>query len=114
MGKIVPELTRTAAQELVDEQRKEYKLLGSERRIPGLILFEYDLTTGELQRASLKKEVELNMDGTVGSKSRVDARDMCLYIQAINEQNAMRKVKQLLRRKSIREQLLKPQKDGRK
>lgn len=112
MGKIVPELTRTAAQELVAEQRKEFRLIGSQKRIPGLILFEYDLATGELQRASMKKEIEMNLDGTVGAKSRVDSRDMCLYIQAINEQNALRKVKQLLRRKSVREQLLKPKSNG--
>lgn len=112
MGKIVPELTRTAAQELVAEQRKEFRLIGSQKRIPGLILFEYDLTTGNLQRASMKKEIEINLDGTVGAKSRVDSRDMCLYIQAINEQNAIRKVKQLLRRKRVREQLLKPKSNG--
>lgn len=112
MDKIVPELTRTSAQELVEEQRKEYRFIGTQRRIPGLILFEYDLTTGQLQRASMKKEVQLNMDGTVGAKRRVDSKEMCLYVQAINEHNALRKVKQLLRRKTVRKQLLKPHNNG--
>ncbi|MBQ1792650.1 MAG: hypothetical protein II008_20945 [Oscillospiraceae bacterium] len=112
MGKIVPELTRIAAQELVDEQRKEFRLIGSQRRIPGLILFEYDLTTGELQRASMKKEVQLNIDGTIGKNSHVDSKDLCLYIQALNEENAMRKVRKMLRRKSTRESLFKPQSNG--
>lgn len=106
MKQIVPELSRTAALELVAEQRKEFRLIGSQRRIPGLILFEYDLTTGDLQRASMKKEVQLNIDGTIGKKSHVDSKDLCLYIQALNEENAMRKVRQLLRRKTVRTSLL--------
>lgn len=97
---------------MVAEQRKEYRLIGSQKRIPGLILFEYDLTTGELRRASMKKEVQLNLDGTMGAKSRVDSKELCLYVQAINEQNAMRKVKQMLRRKTTRQKLLKPQDNG--
>ena len=112
MGKIVPELTRTAAQELVAEQRKEFTLIGSQRRIPGLILFEYDLTTGELRRASVKKELTLQIDGRVGSNNRVDTSELCLYIQALNQENVMRKVKQLLRRKSVIEKLLKPHDNG--
>lgn len=107
MKQIVPELTRTAAQELVDEQRKEYRLIGSEKTIKGLILFEYDLTTGELKRASIAKEAVLSIDGRVGANRRVNARDLCLYVQAINEDVAMRKVRKLLRRKAVREQLLK-------
>ena len=112
MKSIVPELSRENMQELVEEQRREFRLIGSQKRIPGLILFEYDLTTGQLQRASMKKEIQLNLDGTTGSKSRVDSRDMCLYIQAINEQNAMRKVQKLLRSNSVRNQLLEPTNNG--
>lgn len=84
-------------------------MVGSVRRIPGLILFEYDLTTGALSRASMKKEIELNIDGRIGAKSRVDSRDLCLYIQALNEENAMRKVRQLLKRQSVRKNLFKQQ-----
>lgn len=110
--KIVPGLSRTAAQELVDEQRKEYRFIGSERRIPGLILWEYDLTTGELRRAPMKKEIELTMDGSLNKSSKVEAGLLCLYIQAINQENAMRKVRQMLRRKSVREKVLNLKKNG--
>ena len=113
MKTIVPELSREDAIELVYEQRKELRFIGSQRVIRGLTMFEYDLTTGELNRLSLKKEFELNLDLTTSSVSRVDSRDMCLYIQALNEQNALRKVKQLLRRKGIRQQLFNPKKNGR-
>ena len=110
MKQIVPELTRPDALELVQQQRKEYRLIGSQRRIPGLILFEYDLTTGELRRASMKTEIGLTLDGKLDRNRRVNSRELCLYIQAINEQNAMRKVQQMLKRKSVRDGLLRPQK----
>lgn len=110
MKQIVPELTRPDALELVQQQRKEFRLIGSQRRIPGLILFEYDLTTGELRRASMKTEIGLTLDGKLDRTRQVNSRELCLYIQAINEQNAMRKVQQMLKRKSVRDELLRPQK----
>ena len=112
MKSFVPELSRSDMVELVDEQRKEYRLIGSQRRIPGLILFEYDLTTGELRRASMKKEVQLTIGGTIIKNTTVNSKDLCLYIQSLNEENAMRKVHKMLRRKSTRESLLKHQKNG--
>lgn len=112
MNQIVPELSRTAAQELVDEQRKEYRFIGSERRIPGLILWEYDLTTGELRQAPMKKELQLTIDGRLDKNNKVEAGQFCLYVQAINQENAMRKVRAMLRRKTIRNKLLKQDKNG--
>ena len=114
MKQIVPELSRTAAQELVAEQRKEFRLIGSQRRLPGLILFEYDMTTGELRRADMTRQAELQMDGSVNVRSRVSSRELCLYVQALNANNAMRKVRQLLSRKTVREKLLKPKENGQK
>jgi len=113
MKQIVPELTRADAQELVAEQRKEFRLIGSQRRIPGLILFEYDLTTGELGRASMKTEIALTVDGKLDKSREVMSRELCLYVQAINEQNAMRKVRQMLRRQSVIKRLFKPRENGR-
>ena len=112
MKTIVPELSRQEALELVAQQRKEYRLIGSQRHIPGLILFEYDTTTGELRQASVRREVEIGLNGAIGAKNRVDSKDLCLYVQAINKEVAMRKVMQLLRRNTIRKQLLNPQKNG--
>lgn len=113
MKTIVPELSRPEALELVAQQRKEYRLIGSQKHIPGLILFEYDTTTGELRQASVRREVEIGLNGAIGAKHRVDSKDLCLYVQAINKEVAMRKVMQLLRRNTIRKQLLNPQKNER-
>lgn len=112
MKQIVPEISRADALELVAEQRKEFRLLGSQRRVPGLILFEYDLTTGDLRRASMKTEIALTIDGKLDKTREVMSRDLCLYVQALNEKNAMKKVRQMLRRKSVRERLFKPRENG--
>lgn len=109
---IVPELSRQDALELVAEQRKEFRLIGSQKRIPGLILFEYDLTTGELRRASQTKEMSIGLDGTPSVKTRVSARELCLYVQALNERNAIRKVYDMLGRKNVRKKLLNTRKNG--
>ena len=109
---IVPELSRTDALELVAEQRKEFRLIGSQKRLPGLILFEYDLTTGELRRASQTMEIAIGLDGTPSMKTKVGARELCLYVQALNERNAMRKVYNMLGRKSVRKKLLNTRKNG--
>ena len=112
MRGIVPDLSIQDMQELVAEQKKQWGLIGSQKHIPGLILFEYDLTTGTLCQAHFKKEIHLNMDHTTGVNYRVDTKPLCLYVQAINEANAMRKIQQMLRRNSVRKQLLKPKKNG--
>ena len=106
MSKIVPELTRPEAMELVDLQRKEYRFIGSEKRIRGLILFEYDLTTGELRQAPMKKEIELTADGRLNKNHKVEAGQYCLYVQAINQENAQRKIRALLRRSNVRKEIL--------
>ncbi len=117
MKSIVPDnflqiLSRHDKQELVDQQRKEFKLIGSQRLVRGLTLYEYDLTTGTLSRASSKKEIQLTIDGAEGANVRVDCKELCLYVQALNEENAMRKIRQMLRRNSTRKQLFNQKKNG--
>lgn len=47
-------------------------------------------------------------------KQAAEQRKQYRYAQAINEQNALRKVQKLLRRKSIRESIFNNLKNGRK
>lgn len=107
MNQIVPELSRADLQELVDQQRKEYRLIGSQKHIPGLVLYEYDLTTGELRPADVKTTLSLTVDGKLDSSRKVNSKELCLYVQALNKENAMRKVRTMLRRKSMRKELFK-------
>ena len=105
MNPIVPELSRVDMQALVDEQRKEYRLLGSQKYIRGLSIYEYDLTTGVLREAGIKADLSLTIDGKLDTTRRVDCKSLCLYVQALNKENAMRKVRKMLQRKSIRKEI---------
>ena len=114
MKTIVPELTLQERQELVAEQSKEYRLIGSQKRIPGLILFEYDMTTGELRRADVEQSCILQMKGGLSYKRKVNKRELCLYVQALNEKNARKKIRGMLQRQSVRKKLLNQQTNGEK
>ena len=107
MNQIVPELSRVDMQELVEQQRKEYRLIGSQKHILGLVLYEYDLTTGELRPADVKTTLSLTVDGKLDSSRKVNSKELCLYVQALNKENAMRKVRTMLRRKSMQKELFK-------
>lgn len=86
--------------EIVEEQqqRKEFKLIGQQRKIRGLILWEFDLKSKELSRAKFKKQdVSLKSLSTakeaLNISNKVEVREHCIYFQALNEQNAKRKLK---------------------
>lgn len=83
------------------QQKKEIKLIGNQRKIPGLTLFEYDTVSKTLSKAEYKKvdfhlkslsikpeEMQLN--------HKVIVKENCLYVQALNEKNALKKVKKML------------------
>lgn len=60
----------------------------------------------------MKKELQLTIDGRLDKNNKVEAGQFCLYVQAINQENAMRKVRAMLRRKTIRNKLLKQDNNG--
>lgn len=82
------------------EQKKEIKLIGQQRKIPGLILFEYNEKTKVLQRAQFQKEnvviTSLSMSPeSIKHQHKVVVNENCVYIQALNEKNALKKVAKL-------------------
>ena len=72
------------------QQKKQIKLIGSQRLIPGLTLWEFNTETKSLNKAKFKQtNYSLN-----GSKThQVIIQDNCIYIQALNMKNALKKVK---------------------
>lgn len=46
MVRVYEPIVSATPEEIVAEQRKEISRVGSVRRLPGLKLYEYDLTTG--------------------------------------------------------------------
>ncbi len=107
MVKVYEPMVSIAPAELVAEQRKEFGRIGAQRRLPGLTLYEYDLTTGEIREADVETEATLRLDGPVGRTGRVDAKELCLYVQALNIENARRKFRAMTRRKTVQNKILK-------
>ena len=107
MVRVYEPIVRATPEEIVAEQRKELSRIGSVRRLPGLKLFEYDLTTGEVREADVQTEATLKLEGPVGRTGKVDARELCLYVQALNRENAARKFREMIRRKSVQNKILK-------
>lgn len=107
MVKVYEPMVSIAPAELVAEQRKEFGRIGAQRRLPGLTLYEYDLTTGEIREADVETEATLRLDGPVGRSGRVDAKELCLYVQALNIENARRKFRAMTRRKTVQNKILK-------
>lgn len=79
------------------EQRKELKFIGSQRKIIGHTLFEFNYKTGSIKPASFKTET-LEIKSLSDDKSsrdshrKVEVNEHCFYIQALNKRNAVRKM----------------------
>ena len=106
MVKVYEPMVSISSSKLVAEQRREFGRIGAQRRLPGLTLYEYDLTTGEIREATVETEATLRLDGPVGRSGRVDAKELCLYVQALNIENARRKFRAMTRRKTVQNKIL--------
>ena len=95
--KIAPEIESVDRQEVVARKQLQYRLIGSLRRIAGLTLYEYDLTTGVLSVVDVKRKVEIGLDSRPVFHTQAFQRELCLYVQAMNRENAMKKVRKILR-----------------
>ncbi len=107
MVRVYEPIVSATPEEIVAEQRKEISRVGSVRRLPGLKLYEYDLTTGEIREADVQTEATLKLDGPVGRTGKVDAKELCLYVQALNFPNAARKFREMMLKKSVQNKILK-------
>ena len=96
MKTIVPETEVKDRQEVQARRQSEFRLIGRLRRIAGLQLWQYDLTTGELSKADVKRTVEIGVDLRPVYKNRTVQQDLCLYVQALYRENAMKHVRRYL------------------
>lgn len=74
------------------EIEKKTKFIGSMKKIPGHTLFEFNLETLMLGRAEVKQEAAITGNGGHKVTTRVDQKENCIYIQALNLKNARRKL----------------------
>jgi hypothetical protein len=81
-----------------EQQRKEIKFIGKQIRRRGLTLWELNLKEKTLEPATFKKEnvAVKSLKPTEASSVKhlkVDAKEDCIYFQALNRKNAIAKVK---------------------
>jgi hypothetical protein len=84
------------------EQRKEIKFIGSIRAVKGLTIWEIDVKSGIIRPATFKKEdVQLTSmkvhEASGVNHKKVEVKQGCLYIQALNAKSALKKQLRLLR-----------------
>ena len=79
------------------KQRLEYKLIGSMSHRAGHILFSINTITGEIKQAEYQKEPIITWEQAkminegVGIPRKVIIEPNCVYIEALNEENALKK-----------------------
>ena len=78
--------------EQVQKKKNEFHLIGQERRIKGHTLFCFNEVTKKIKVAPMNQECMLGMDGSVIYKNKVTVEKDCVYVQALNEKNARKKL----------------------
>ena len=78
--------------EQVQKKRNEFHLVGEERRIKGHTLFCFNEVTRKIKIAPMKQDIVLGLDGTAIYKNSVTVEKDCIYVQALNEKNAKKKL----------------------
>ena len=81
--------------EQVAKKQQEYHLIGKQRKVRGHILFEFNKKTKEIKQAALSRKVILGFNSDPVYETRVDIHQDCFYVQALNKQNAEKKLRKI-------------------
>ena len=86
--------------EILDKQQHEFKIIGRQPKVPGHILFSFNLKTGEIKKAPVEhsKDIDFKTREPLFS-DRIVIEPDCLYRQALNRRNF---IKRLVREGVIR------------
>ena len=78
------------------QQKKEIKLIDSQRKIRGLILWEFNYKTRELIPAKFQPLSVMISGGSARIEttevSKVMVNENCIYLQALNRKNAIKQL----------------------
>lgn len=89
----------TVKTEQVRPDKREYKFLGTLRRGDGHTIYEYNIVTEEI-KPSMFAISSYNywsvLKGDYSIRRRINVRENCLYLSALNVENAERKFKDVL------------------
>lgn len=78
--------------EQVQKKKNEFHLVGEERKVKGHTLFCFNEVTKKIKVAPMNQECMLGLDGSVIYKNNVTVEKDCVYVQALNEKNARKKL----------------------
>lgn len=78
--------------EVVLQEQREYKLVGSQRRVPGHTMFSLNTKTGEIKPAPMICQSVVTVYGTVEHNRRIDLEPNCIYRQALNKKNFIKRL----------------------
>lgn len=82
------------------QQKKEIKHIGQQRKVPGHILWEFNEKTREIKRAVYKK-TNVTITGismspeSITETHKVVVNENCAYAQAMNKKNARKHFKRM-------------------
>lgn len=74
------------------EIKKQLKHLGSTRIKPGHTMFEFNFVTGELEPATIHREMHM-VKGEGVLRSKIMVNENCQYIPFLNRKSAIKKLK---------------------
>ena len=79
--------------EILDKQKKQFKYLGSERKVPGHTMFSLNYKTGEIKVAEIEraKEIHFKTKRPV-TKDKIIIEPDCIYRQALNKKNFIKRL----------------------
>ena len=78
--------------EQIQKKKNEFHLIGQEKRIKGHTLFCFNVATKKIKVAPVKQDIMMGLDGVVIYKNSVTIEKDCIYVQALNEKNARKKL----------------------
>lgn len=81
--------------EQVAKKQQEYHLIGKQRKVRGHILFEFNKKTKEIKQAAVTRRALWGYNGSVKFETRVDIHQDYFYVQALNKQNAEKKLRKI-------------------
>lgn len=78
--------------EQVVKKDHEYHLIGQTKKVKGHTLFSFNTITKQIKVAPMVRKVYFGFNGNMIHKTEVMVEKDCIYLQALNEKNAKKKL----------------------
>lgn len=78
--------------EQVFKKKNEFHLIGSQRKVKGHTLYAFNTVTKEIKVAPVERKVFFGFNGNMTYKNELTVEKNCIYLQALNEKNARKKL----------------------